>query len=166
MFVEQFFFRIDLNDKNYQFEHYNRWRSLHSIVVDSSSSISRRVRLIVLWTKIREFFFSAQDEFSRVERFDRDFLLIQQEFMEFYRIYQSTMHRYFFDELEYQMVCRRNDLFDRIDLFRQTTNFVKLLRLWVDQEDKLTDLIVQLDDEKVRSLENLFVRTETIFQFL
>jgi len=77
---------------------------------------------------------------------------IQNEFIRFYNSYQNQIHYLIKTKSEYQFLCRKNQVFQQIDLFydnKSIKNLEKYLQYWFHYQNKLNFYFQQLEQSQV-----------------
>jgi hypothetical protein len=77
---------------------------------------------------------------------------IQNEFIQFYNYYQNEIHYLIKTKSEYEFICRKNQVFQQIDLFidnKSVNNLEKYLQYWFYYENKFNFYFQQLKQSQV-----------------
>jgi hypothetical protein len=77
---------------------------------------------------------------------------IQNEFIRFYNYYQNQIHYLIKTKSEYEFICRKNQVFQQIDLFidnKSVNNLEKYLKYWFHYENKFNFYFQQLKQSQV-----------------
>jgi len=80
---------------------------------------------------------------------------IQNEFLQFYNFYKNQIHYLIKTKIEYEFLCRKNQVFHQIDLFndnKSEKNLEKYLQYWFHYEKQLNFYLQQLKQSQVISV--------------
>ncbi len=138
------------------FSYYRSWRWFSSIIESPSNLITRRLHLIIAWPYIRELFLIDIQNLvfvQQMKQIDEQYISIQNEFFQFYNFYQKQIHYLIKTKIEYQFLCRKNEVFQQIDLFldnKSERNLEKYLKYWFHYEKKFKFYFQQLKQSQVR----------------
>ncbi len=137
------------------FSYYRSWRWFISIIESPSNLINRRLHLILAWPYIRQLF-SIQIQNSlfvqQIKQIDEQYMNIQNEFLIFYNYYQHQIHDLIKTKDQYEFLCRRNQVFQQIDLFcdnKTEKNLEKYLQFWFHYQKQLISYFQQLKQTQV-----------------
>lgn len=142
------------------FSYYHSWRWFLSIIESPSNLINRRLHLIIAWPYIRELFLiDIQNSLfvEQIKQIDGEYMSIQNEFFQFYSFYKTQTHHLIKTKSEYEFLCRKNQVFQPIDLFndnKYVKSLEKYLQYWLHHEKKFNFYFQQLKQSQVK-LENL-----------
>ena len=139
MMKEYFIRALDIDGEEKAFEFYRSWRWLTSIVQSSTNDfVSRRLHLIIAWPYIRSLFLvPTSTPLIYIDQIDEQYMAIQKEFLEFYEHYRLAPPYLVVNRDEYALLCCRHQVFDQLDLFRETNNeksMEKSLHFWTEHD--------------------------------
>jgi len=92
--------------------------------------------LIIAWPYIRLLFLIDIQNLlfiQQIKQIDEEYMSIQNQFFQFYNFYQNQIHYLIKTKLEYEFLCRQNQVFYQIDLFsdnKSGKNLEKYLQYW------------------------------------
>ncbi|CAF5041861.1 unnamed protein product, partial [Rotaria sp. Silwood1] len=125
LLMKQYFIQalssVDLitNDE-LSFSYYRSWRWFISIIESPSNLINRRLHLIIAWPYIRIIFLNSIKNslfIEQIKQIDEQYMIIQNEFFQFYNYYKNQIHYLIKTKSEYEFLCQRYQIFQLIDLF-------------------------------------------------
>jgi hypothetical protein len=144
-----------INNEELSFSYYRSWRWFLSIIESPSNLINRRLHLIIAWPYIRSIFLIDNLNLlfvQQIRQIDEQYMSIQNEFIRFYNYYQNQIHYLIKTKSEYEFICRKNQVFQQIDLFidnKSVNNLEKYLKYWFHYENKFNFYFQQLKQSQV-----------------
>ena len=152
-------------DDETAFSSYRSWRWFYSIIECPSTLIHRRLQLILAWPYLRALFLVDVDDslfVRQIQQIDEQYMAIQNEFLRFYRFYQNGKHDLIRSQVQYEFLCRRNQVLSQIDLFtdnKSEKNLKKYLQYWFQYERQLSNDFQQLRSSQVTPILYVYERS-------
>ncbi|CAF1389080.1 unnamed protein product, partial [Rotaria sp. Silwood1] len=171
LLMKQYFIQalssVDLitNDE-LSFSYYRSWRWFISIIESPSNLINRRLHLIIAWPYIRIIFLNSIKNslfIEQIKQIDEQYMIIQNEFFQFYNYYKNQIHYLIKTKSEYEFLCQRYQIFQQIDLFtdnKSEKNLEKYLQYWFQYDKQLIYYFQQLKQSQDNNI-NILKEIET-----
>ncbi|CAF1119887.1 unnamed protein product, partial [Rotaria sordida] len=155
-----------INNDELSFSYYRSWRWFISIIESPSNLINRRLHLIIAWPYIRIIFINSIENslfIQQIKQIDEQYMIIQNEFFQFYNYYQNQIHYLIKTKSEYEYLCQRYKIFYQIDLFNDNKtekNLEKYLQYWFHYDKQLINYFQQLKQSQDNNI-NILKEIET-----